>query len=274
MMVGVQQISNPSVSRLDVSKGHAESRLPQPLCFRSTEMPANATYARHRHPWGELVYSYRGLMEISLNDAQILAPSRYAIWIPPDIEHWGLNRQAAVHFSLYVSPELCCGMPDEATALEVTPLAKAMLEHLKAGIDNKMGTEEHLRFLAVLIDQMRVAVRTGTYLPWSTDQRLAKILISLSDNPSDNRSLAEHARLVGTTERTLIRRCIRDLNMPFAEWKQRLRVTKAVPMLEEGHTVGAVALALGYSNASSFIVMFKKMTGATPDEYRTSATVK
>ncbi|WP_246753056.1 helix-turn-helix transcriptional regulator [Sinorhizobium sp. BG8] len=233
-------------------------------------MPENATYPRHSHPWGELVYSYSGMMEISLNDGHYLAPPQYAVWLPPDVQHRGLNRQAAVHCSLYVDPSLCETLPKDTTALEVTPLLRSMLEHLRSEESPDHGSEERLRFLRVVVDLATGARRVGTYLPWSTDPQLETVLSALNENPADNRSLSEHARLVGTAERTLIRRSLRDLGMPFAEWKQRLRVTKAMPMLEEGATVETIAAVLGYSNASSFIAMFKRMTASTPDEYRSS----
>lgn len=244
--------------------------LPYPLYFRSAQMPQNATYPRHSHPWGEFVYSYSGMMEVSLNDAHYLAPPHYAVWLPPYIEHRGLNRHAAVHCSLYVDPSLCGNLPQGTTALEVNPLLRAMLEHLRETGNGEHGTAEHLRFLQVVVDLIAAAPNVGTYLPWSTDPALEEVLSHLQENPADNRSLAEHAQRAGTAERTLIRRCLRDLGMPFAEWKQRLRVVKAMPMLEANRTVESISASLGYSNASSFIAMFKRMTGATPDEYRVS----
>lgn len=245
--------------------------LPYPLYFRSAQMPQNATYPRHSHPWGEFVYSYSGMMEVSLADAHFLAPPHYAVWLPPDIEHRGLNRHAAVHCSLYVDPSLCGNLPQETTALEVSPLLRAMLEHLRENAERDHGAVEHLRFLQVVVDLVTAAPNVGTYLPWSVDPLLEPMLVHLRENPADNLSLAEHARRAATAERTLIRRCLRDLGMPFAEWKQRLRVVKAMPMLEANDTVESIAIALGYSNASSFIAMFKRMTGTTPDDYRASA---
>jgi AraC-like DNA-binding protein len=56
--------------------------------------------------------------------------------------------------------------------------------------------------------------------------------------------------------------------MNFAEWRQRLRVVKAMPMLESGMKVETIALDLGYSNASAFISMFRRLMGVTPDEFR------
>nr|WP_321981242.1 helix-turn-helix transcriptional regulator [uncultured Cohaesibacter sp.] len=245
-------------------------QLPQPLYFRSAQMPKNAIYPRHSHPWGELVYSYSGVMEISLKDGYFLAPPQYAVWLPPNMEHQGLNRQAAVHCSLYVSLDLCAPLPLKTTALEVSPLLRTMLEHLRETEGTDPADPAHLRFLQVVVDQFAAGRMVGSFLPWSTDGLLEPILQHLQDNPDDNRSLAELARLHETTERTLMRRCQRDLGIPFAEWKQRLRVLKAMPMLEAGEAVQSIAVGLGYGSASSFIAMFRRMTGKTPDDYRKS----
>ena len=66
----------------------------------------------------------------------------------------------------------------------------------------------------------------------------------------------------------ICRRCQRDLDMSFAEWRQRLCVVKALPLLESGAKVESIALDLGYASASAFIAMFKRMTGVTPNEHR------
>jgi transcriptional regulator GlxA family with amidase domain len=146
-----------------------------------------------------------------------------------------------------------------------------MLEHLRMNGNSREMTSELFRFLQVVVDLLAAARRTGTYLPWSEDRHLQPILSHLERNPQDNRALAEFARLGGTTERTLIRRSMRDLGMPFAEWKQRLRVIKAMPLLEGSETIERISSAMGYGSASAFIAMFKRMTGLTPEEYRASA---
>ena len=245
-------------------------QLPQPLYFRSAKMPKNAIYPRHSHPWGELVYSYSGVMEISLKDGYFLAPPQYAVWLPPNMEHQGLNRQAAVHCSLYVSLDRCAPLPEKTTALEVNAMLRAMLEHLRETEQTDPADPAHLRFLQVVVDQFTAGQQVGSFLPWSADNLLSPVLQFLQNDPQDNRSLAELARLHGTTERTLMRRCQRDLGIPFTEWKQRLRVLKAMPMLEAGETVQSIASHLGYGSASSFISMFRRMTGKTPDHYRKS----
>ncbi|WP_419178196.1 helix-turn-helix domain-containing protein [Pseudomonas plecoglossicida] len=94
------------------------------------------------------------------------------------------------------------------------------------------------------------------------------MLEALHLEPGDNRPLDEWASVVHSTERTLSRRCKRDLGMSFVEWRQRLRLVRALSMLEDGIPVQAVALELGYSSSSAFIAMFHRMIGSTPDEFR------
>ncbi|MCO4759204.1 MAG: AraC family transcriptional regulator, partial [Oceanospirillaceae bacterium] len=63
----------------------------------------------------------------------------------------------------------------------------------------------------------------------------------------------------------------RDLGIPLSEWRQRLKVVRAMPMLQAGTSVESVALDLGYSTASAFIAMFRRLLNMTPDEYRKNA---
>lgn len=272
MTIDIERLTSPKLGGETylLQQTPFDGRLPHPLYFRAAQMPENATYPHHSHPWGEFVYSYSGLMEISLNGGHYLAPPQYAVWLPPHVEHRGLNRHAAFHCSLYVDNALCTPLPDHTTALEVSPVLRSMLEHLRVTSDGDSGAPERLRFLQVVVDLVAAAPRVGTYLPWSTDPLLEPVLMHLQDHPFDNRSLAEYGDILSTTERTLIRRCLRELGMPFSEWKQRLRVVKAMPLLEANETVEHISSKLGYSNASSFIAMFRRMTGITPDDYRSS----
>src|SRR3546814_14710930 len=112
-----------------------------------------------------------------------------------------------------------------------------------------------------------MALCTGTYLPTSDDPLLGPRLHALEARPADNRPLSDLARAVNTTERTLTRRCQRHLGMSFVEWRQRMRVVKALPLLEEGRTVETIAGALGHRSAPAFIAMFSPLMGGTPDGF-------
>ena len=64
------------------------------------------------------------------------------------------------------------------------------------------------------------------------------------------------------------RQFVRELGMSFGEWRQRLRYLAAIEALDSERSVQNVAFDLGYSSASAFISMFRKMMGTTPDELR------
>ncbi|NDY92839.1 AraC family transcriptional regulator [Ideonella livida] len=249
--------------------------LPAPLVFRSAQLEGQAEYPVHSHRWGEFVYSFSGVMEVRLAGQQVLAPPQLGIWLPPQVEHQGLNRQAAAHSSLYVAPELCGALPAQACALVVSPLARALLEHLRthtatSPTAHAPSAEEH-RLLQVLVDQLAHAQRVRSYLPHSTDPLLAPVLQALEADPADNRPLSAWAAQVHSTERTLSRRCQRELGMSFVAWRQRLRVLTALGRLARGEKVTSLALDLGYASASAFIAMFRKLTGLTPEACRPSA---
>lgn len=242
--------------------------LPAPIVFRAEEMPLHVSYPMHQHSWGEFVYAFSGVIEIQHLESHYLAPPQFGIWLPPGTVHNGLNRQEALFSSIYVTAELCAALPQDTCVLALSPLARALLEHLRRNPPDLAPTPQSQRLLQVLVDQMALARCVGSYLPRSQDPMLASILNMLEENPGDERSLAELAAAHHTTERTLSRRCQRDLDMSFAEWRQRLRVVKALPLLESGAKVESIALDLGYASASAFIAMFRRMTGVTPNEHR------
>lgn len=259
----------PATTRMEPQGEH----LPATIHFRAAALPANTVYPLHKHAGGEFVYSFMGVMEIQVAGAHFLAPPQYGIWLPPGVAHVGLNRSEAGHCSLYIDRTLCEPLPAVPCALAVSPLIVALLDHLRMQPDAARRTTETSRLLHVLVDQLAQAPCAGSYLPASTDPALGAVLAFLEAHPDDNRPLPELATLANTTERTLIRRARRDLGMSLSEWRQRLRILKAMPLLTSGRSVESVALELGYASSSAFIAMFRRLMQQTPAEFvRTRAS--
>lgn len=242
--------------------------LPTPLFFRAAELPADAAFPHHQHHWGEFVYAFRGVMEVQVQQHHYLVPPQCGLWLPPNVAHRGLNRHA-VHFSsLYVSQELTSALPQAVCALRVGALLRALLEELRLQGAPMPHTPATTRLLQVVLDQLQQAPQAGSYLPSSSDPLLAPVIEALMAEPGDARTVAQWAASVHTTERTLMRRAQSELGMTLAQWRQRLRVVKAMPLLLAGETVENIAHDLGYASSSAFIAMFRSLAGVTPDEYR------
>jgi AraC-like DNA-binding protein len=241
--------------------------LPVPIFFRTEHMPAHATYPAQEHAWGEFVYSFSGVTEVKAGDQHFLVPPHLGLWIAPDTEHTGFNHEATVHCSVYIRRDLCTGMPDHSCAVMVSPMLRAMLDHLRAVPVQAGGMRVRARLLRVLVDQLVTCTPTGSFMPRTDDPDLDAILQALRDNPADNRSVGALAATFGLSERTLMRRCQQELGMSLTEWRQRLRLIHALPLLRAGHRVESVAFDLGYATSSAFIAMFRRLTGASPHRY-------
>lgn len=254
----------PSPVAAHVRQPPFTEQLPVPIFFRIEHMPAHATYPALRHAWGEFVYSFSGVTEVKAGTQHFLTPPHLGLWIAPDTEHTGFNHQAAVHCSLYIRRDLCSRMPAKSCAVIVSPLLRAILEHLRTLPRGQAMDRAYARLLRVLVDQVAACPTTGSFMPHTDDAELEPILQSLRDHPEDNRTLSELAAAFHMAERTLTRRCRKELGMSLTEWRQRLRLVHALPMLRSGRSVESVALDLGYATSSAFIAMFRRLTGTSP----------
>jgi AraC-like DNA-binding protein len=243
-------------------------KLPSPVYLRLDAFATNGECVSHAHPWGQLSYCATGVMQLTIAGQAYLSPPQYGIWIPPDIEHEATVRQAVIYHSAYIDASLCGQLPEACCALEMTPLLKSILADFAARRMEIPSSAEDIRLAQVLLDQIKLAPVAHHYLPGSTDQALAQLLNALHHDPACTLSLQQWADRLHMTERTLARRCQRELGMSFSEWRQRLRFLTALNMLESGETVQGVALELGYSTSSAFISMFQRLSGTTPDQFR------
>ncbi|MEC5341028.1 helix-turn-helix transcriptional regulator [Brenneria populi] len=236
--------------------------------FHNEQVSADTEYLPHSHSWGHLIYVTSGVMVLNIQGKRFWAPPEFAIWVPLGMTHSCYNRRQAAFNTINLTDRLCKELPDFPCLLEVGPIFKAIVDDFLARNMLVPQGKTALRLCRVMLDQMRAAPRRCNYLPETDDKLLAPILRQLEQCPGDNRTLAQWAQQVYSTERTLSRRCQSELGMSFSEWRQRLRFLRALALLRQGMTVQAVALDVGYNSSSALIAMFQKIAGCTPERYR------
>lgn len=239
----------------------------QPLWINFREDPALSTYPQHGHAWGEFIYAFNGIMQVQIEQKNYITPPPYGIWLPPHLKHSGLNRTHISHGTFYIHEDYCQKLPQQAGILITNPLVSALLHHMKA-CPLETNSTEHQRLLLVLLDQLQQAAVISSYLPHSEHPQLKEILDFLHHNPSNHSTLNSIAKQFNMTERTLARYAEKELGMSLSEWRQRLKVIKAMSMLQEAKSVESIAFDLGYASSSAFIGMFKRWLGFTPDQFR------
>ncbi|AXW47141.1 AraC family transcriptional regulator [Ralstonia solanacearum] len=241
---------------------------PESIAMNVVHVTEGTDFPVERHTWGQFVYSVEGIIELTVKSSRYAAPPDFGVWLPPGIDHLAWAGDETSYFLLDIEQNLCDRLPSKASVLAVGPISKAIFLDLKARRIRDPQCPEDARLMQVLIDQLSVGSPAENFLPLSNDPALRKVLEGLSRDPGDNRTLADWARHVHNTERTLARRCTRDLGMTFMEWRQRLRLSRALAMLADGLSVQSVAQKLGYTTTSAFIAMFQKAVGATPNTFR------
>ncbi|KUE81115.1 AraC family transcriptional regulator [Aeromonas schubertii] len=241
---------------------------PQPLYFRYSQIQGGNACAEHAHPWGQLSLISLGIMVVEVAGERLVAPPDYLIWVPADVPHSAYNEQTLDYTSIYVSHELARCLPGEPVLLSLTPLLRALLDDFTQRRVGHTREEWDRRQAELFIEKLARTRCQPSYLPMSRDRLLAPLLAALQAAPEDNRTLAEWATSLHTTERTLARRCQKELGMSLGQWRTRLRMVKALAWLRGDMPVQEIAWRLGYTSTSAFIAMFQREQGCAPQRYR------
>nr|WP_280634358.1 helix-turn-helix transcriptional regulator [Allopusillimonas ginsengisoli] len=228
----------------------------------------------HRHARGQLLGAMRGLLSIDADGSQWVVPATHAVWIPPDIEHGLRSHGPFAGWSVYVVPSACADLPGRPCILETSGLLRAAVSRAADWPNTGRALDAaQMRIAGVILDEIRSLPHAALGLPMPRDRRLLKIARALSARPGDDRRMEEWAAWAGIAPRTLTRRFVAETGFSFTEWRQRVRLLRALEMLASGESVTTVALELGYNNVSAFIALFRRAYGVTPGQYYGVRTV-
>ncbi|MFF0157432.1 AraC family transcriptional regulator [Streptomyces sp. NPDC005263] len=203
-------------------------------------------------------------------------PANRVAWTPAGFTHYHRAHGDTDMRIAFLTPSLARLLPDHPAVFVTSGLAREVLLALTGprSYDDAVpdySRSARSRLLRVLVDELHEAREQPLHLPEPQDDRLRELARRLYENPADNSSLAEHARTVGASSRTLSRLFRNELGMTFYEWRTQLRVHHALVLLADGRDTTQTAHACGWSNPSSFIAAFTDIIGTTPGRYRASS---
>jgi AraC-like DNA-binding protein/quercetin dioxygenase-like cupin family protein len=247
----------PSTDHLDGPTQMRVQRLARRHCF-----PV------HCHPWHQFVYATSGILMVTVENSWYVISPKQAMWVSKGIPHTTGALQEAEFRSLYIAETPSLGMPHRSVVLSVTPLLRALIVEL-AEVGQCREDESYIRRVeALILDQLPRQRAMDFYLPWPTNPMVRQICEELYANPADDRDLDNWGKKLGASTRTLTLHFEKDLGMGLREWRVRLRVFKAIDLLETRDNITEVALELGYSTPSAFSFMFRQTMGCAPSEWR------
>ncbi len=163
----------------------------------------------------------------------------------------------------------CSDLPPEPYILAMSGLLREAVTRAATWTASTAALDAvQTRLAGVILDEIRTSLPVPLGLSMPQDARLLKIAKALADRPDDARKLEDWAAWAGIAPRTLTRRFVEETGFSFTEWRQRLRLLRALEMLAAGKAVTTIALDLGYDNVSAFIALFKRVLVLTPGRYQ------
>ncbi|WP_272844546.1 AraC family transcriptional regulator [Pantoea ananatis] len=250
-----------------ISLSRAHSSDGPTLIVAARQSDAIRETPRHRHIRGQLLGAEHGLLTIDAEDCRWVVPATHAVWIPPNIPHGLRSHGPYSGWSVYISTAACGALPDKPAVLTVTNLLREAITRAASWKVAELNAPQK-RLSDVILDEIASLPSVNLGLAMPQDVRLLKVALMLSKSPDDGRTVEEWAFWVGVSSRTLTRRFKSETGFSFNEWRQRIRLLKALELLAAGKQVTTVALELGYDNVSAFIAMFRKVFGTTPARFR------
>ena len=104
---------------------------------------------------------------------------------------------------------------------------------------------------------------------WTEDPRLQKVLKYILEHLEEEINVEKLADIACLTKPYLIRQFKQTLGMAPLQFITQKKIEKAQLLLvTDDRTVQDIAQAVGYSDSSYFVRLFKKKVGMTPQEYR------
>ncbi|WP_242558368.1 MULTISPECIES: helix-turn-helix transcriptional regulator [Pandoraea] len=220
----------------------------------------------HHHASGQLLGLFNGLISVRTSLGAWVVPTTRAVWVPPHCPHAAFSHGPFNGWAVYVRPDRCAGLPEQPRAIEVSGLLReAVLRAAQWDMGPPDRAQTHV--MQVILDEIALSPADAFRLPMPRDARLKRIATALVDNPADARTLDAWAAWANTAPRTVSRRFVEETGLTFTAWRQRARLLRGLELLAAGQPVGAVALDLGYDNASVFIAVFKRTFNTTPGRY-------
>ena len=232
----------------------------------SRSYPRGHRIGRHVHREAQLLFSAKGIMQVTTPKGRWLVPPERAVWLPPRIEH-SVDALADIEMrTLLVDPVRLVAHP-EAPRLNrefvviVRPLLRETILAAFAG-------DSHPRRQAALLDlalfDLAEAEDAATFVPIPADPRARRVADLVYGDPAGQRSLDDLAREAGTSTRTVTRLFPPETGFTFKEWRQRARIMPALELLGEGMTIKQISVRLGFSSVAAFSHAFRQVLGCQP----------
>lgn len=234
--------------------------------FTVTDPSVWDTHTHHEH---QLIWSGGGAVTVEAEGQLWMVPPVLGIWIPGGTPHHVRADSGAVMCATYFTPERVSVPWDGIVGITLTGVLRELLLY---NMDEELPSEVRIRLQRLAVDLLRPVQAASLDIRMPVDVRLRRIATQIVADPADDRTTGDWAACLGVSARTLTRSFTRETGLSLTQWRILVRVRAALIEIAVGRPVTTVAARLGYANPSTFIDLFRQITGHTPAAYFHSFT--
>lgn len=223
--------------------------------------------AEFAHDWHQLTLALDGAFAVRNISGTWTVPSGRAAWVSAGARHslepWPYARSRTI----YLRRDLIRRPRQSCAVLAPTPLVAAIADHLNVNgalVDDDMAAK---RLCQVFVDHIVPLEELPLFVPELRTPLAQRVGAALEADPTDTPRIRDLAEEMGVNGRTIERAFVADASMTIGEWRQRVRICRAIRLLAGGMAVKEVALETGYSTPTAFITTFKRYVGRTPGKH-------
>ncbi|KRB10855.1 cupin [Achromobacter sp. Root170] len=241
---------------------------PLPMTMRVQSIGARNYFAAHTHEWNQVVYAVSGVLMVTADGHSFAISPNQAAWIPSGTVHSVGSFLGAEYRSLWLADHPGGTLSEGGVAVfGVSALLKALVVEA-ATLQGKSDEDGYFgRIYRLVLDQLCRASPISLILAWPTSPPLLTLCETLYNQPADPRSPDDWGRELGMSGRTLARKFFAETGLTLRDWRRRLKLFRAIELLENGLDVTRTALELGYGSTSSFIFAFRSEMKCSPMAY-------
>ena len=239
----------------------------RPARAKERRMAHHMDIQAHHHEWGQLVFSFSGVVRVSTERHTFLVPPSRAVWIPRGVVHAVTAVERCDLRTLYLleppSAEACW---EGCRVLEVSPLLRELVVAL-AALSAEVASPREAWLAALIRDELAQArsLRLGVDLP--RDKRLRRLCEAMLEAPQRHARLEDWATEAGASARTISRLFRQELGSSYAQWRQQALLAHALRLAARRHPMQLIAAELGYASPSAFSAMVTRTVGMPPRKF-------
>ena len=241
------------------------------VAFRIRVVAEEQHIPEHQHRKGQLILALGGAITCEVENAMLMVPPQYAVWIPGQMPHSNKATPGAQLCFLFIEPG-ALGLPERCWTLKISPLVRELILSLADKSRVQLHEPATARLVGVLFDELPLQPQEHLQLPVSPHPKIRLMSETMAKEPAAWQTLAQWASHFAMSERNLARLVVKETGLSFRRWRHQLQLIVALQLLISGTSVQQAAQSLGYDSTTAFITMFKKGLGQTPARYIASLT--